>query len=141
MDAKGGRLLVAAEVGFKVVPLKTDPFEVRFQNWVRWCNQKGLYRGRVGSAEGDWRSPQIWDPPEPRPEPINDPDAVEMNRAYTQLAMTAPTYARAIQVLVFRPYLRPQRQGQILGVNYQKLDQLLHKSKQMMKNILGLQAS
>lgn len=111
-------------------------FEARFENWVRWCNQKGLHQGRVGSLEGGYRSPQIWHPPEPRPPSIDLPDAVLVNRAYTKLAIQAEHYARAIQTLVFMPYLRPTRQAQILGTHYLRLNELLDKSKLMLKNLL-----
>jgi hypothetical protein len=111
-------------------------FEKRFDNWRRWCLQKGLHQGRVGSAEGNWRSPQIWHPPEPRPAAIDLPDAVAVNRAYTQLAIQSPSAAKAIQVIVFMPYLRPQRQAQILGTHYLRLDGLLDKTKIMLRNVL-----
>jgi hypothetical protein len=111
-------------------------FAARFRNWVRWCLAKGLYQGRTGSIEGAYRSPQHWDPPEPRPEPVDELDAILMNKAYVRLWMGSETAARVIQVLVFTPYLRPTRQAQILGTHYMRLEQELAKAKKMMQNLL-----
>jgi hypothetical protein len=116
------------------LPLRDEAeFGVRFQNWVRWCVQKGLYRG---SVEGAYRSPQHWDPPEPRPPSIDPLDAVVVNRAYTRLAILAPYHATVIKVLIFQPYIRPTRQAQILGTHYLQLDALLDKAKTMLANQL-----
>jgi hypothetical protein len=108
-------------------------FAQRFENWRRWCVRKGLYQGRTGSAEGAYRSPQIWDPPGPRPMPINDPDAILLNRAFWQLGGKVRL---TIKILVFRSHWRPQWQAQKLGVHYLKLDQELVKAKRMMENRL-----
>lgn len=113
-------------------------FTARFENWRRWCNQKGLYQGRTGSIEGAYRSPQHWDPPEPRPAEINVPDAVLVNRAYTRLALLAPKQASIIKVLVFRPYWRPQWQGQKLGIHWRLLDEALERAKKMLRNQLEI---
>jgi hypothetical protein len=122
-----------------VEPVKVDLlWEARWQNWIRWCNQKGMYQGRVGSLEGAYRSPQIWHPPEPRPPTIDLVDAVLVNKAYTRLALLAPKSARIIKILVFRPYWRPQYQGQKLGIHYTRLDEALNKSKQMLQNQLRI---
>jgi hypothetical protein len=113
-----------------------ETFEGRFKNWIQWCIRKGLHQGRTGSAEGNWRSPQIWHPPEPRPPVLDDLDAVAVNRAFSQLAQNSPTYANVIKVLVFKPWMRPQAQAQVLGVHYMRLDQELHKAKKMLSNLL-----
>lgn len=111
-------------------------FEQRWLNWIRWCVQKGLYRGRAGSVEGAYRSPQHWDPPEPRPPTIDVLDAILVNRAYVRLAMLSPSNAKVIQILVFHPYIRPTRQAQILGTHYLQLDKLLDQAKTMLSNQL-----
>jgi hypothetical protein len=105
--------------------VEADDFALRFENWRRWCIQKGFHRGHCGSVEGAYRSPQHWDPPEPRPASIDLLDAVVVNRAYTRLALIAP-------------YLRPTRQAQILGTHYLRLDELLHTAKQMLSNQLRM---
>jgi hypothetical protein len=120
-----------------VAPIELpDAFSARFNNWVRWCVQKGLYRGRAGSVEGAYRSPQHWDPPEPRPPTIDVLDAILVNRAYVRLAMLSPRNAKVIQVLVFHPYIRPTRQAQILGTHYLELDRRLDEAKAMLANQL-----
>jgi hypothetical protein len=121
-------------LAMSIEPLES--FDRRFENWRRWCIQKGLHRGRAGSVEGAYRSPQHWDPPEPRPAEIDVLDAILVNRAYTRLALLSPRSAKVIQVVVFMPYLRPQRQAQILGTHYLRLDAELDKCKQMLKNQL-----
>lgn len=113
-------------------------FATRFSNWVRWCNQKGLYQGRCGSIEGAYRSPQHWDPPEPRPQPIDELDAVLVNRAFTHLAQLSPRNANVIKIVVFRPYWRPQWQAQKLGIHWQKLGEALAQAKKMLGNQLKI---
>jgi hypothetical protein len=113
-----------------------DAFSARFANWARWCVQKGLYRGRAGSVEGAYRSPQHWDPPEPRPPTIDVLDAILVNRAYVRLAVLAPKQAQIIKVLVFRPHFRPQWQAQKLGIHYTELDEALSRAKRMLCNQL-----
>ena len=112
-------------------------FETRFANWRRWCDQRGRKQERAGSAEGAWRSPQCWEPPNPRPPEIDLLDALDVNKAYIRLWMLAPSWANVIKVIVFKPYLRPQRQAQLLGTHYLKLDQMLAKAKTMLRNQLG----
>jgi hypothetical protein len=125
----------ACVLAIRVQPLTVDLFERRFSNWVKWCNRKGLHQGRTGSAEGNWRSPQIWHPPEPRPEVLNEPDALLFNSAYWQLGERV---RQVIKILVFRPHLRPQWQAQKLGVHYLKLDEELAWAKTMMKNRVSM---
>jgi hypothetical protein len=120
-----------------VAAAKADSFEARFGNWVRWCVQRGLYRGRAGSVEGAYRSPQHWDPPEPRPPTIDLVDALTVNRGYTRLAELAPYHAKVIKTLVFNPKgYTAKLQAQVLGSNHLKLGPLLDTAKQMLKNQL-----
>jgi hypothetical protein len=118
--------------------VKREPeFPARFENWRRWADQKGLYQGRAGSAEGAYRSPQIWDPPGPRPPMIDVVDAIVVNRAYIQLRLIAERQARVIQILVFRgKHWRPQWQAQKLGIHHTKLEEALSHAKQMLENQL-----
>lgn len=111
-------------------------FSQRFENWRRWCVQKGLYQGRAGSIEGAYRSPQHWDPPEPRPPSIDVVDALEVNRAYTRLAQIAPSQANIIKVVVFRQHWRPQWQAQKLGIHHTLLEEALARAKKMLGNQL-----
>jgi hypothetical protein len=128
--------MMVIDVPVLALTVEPDGFEPRFRNWVRWCVQKGLHRGRAGSVEGAYRSPQHWDPPEPRPAEIDVLDAIVVNRAYTRLALISPRSAKVIQILVFMPYIRPQRQAQMLGTHYLRLDALLEQCKQMLRNQL-----
>lgn len=125
-------------------------WESRFSNWVRWC--KSLERGTAGrcySAEGNYRGPQGtghptgWGDWENGPlaplevkQPIDVPDALKVNRAYTRLAQLSPTYAEVIRVLVFQPWIPERRQAQMLGTHYQRLTQMLGKAKTMLQNNL-----
>jgi hypothetical protein len=140
---------VPAAAMLNVEAIKVDPFAARFENWRRWCVAHGHYQRRSASLEGVYSGPQgkghpsgwgDWEESAPPRGtvlvPINIPDALEVNRAYTRLALLAPTYARAIQVLVFQPWLRPQRQAQMLGTHYQRLDFLLDRAKKMLRNQL-----
>ena len=50
----------------------------RLINWGRWCREGQRY-GHCASIEHNYRSPQCWNEPEPKPDPINihDGQAVE----------------------------------------------------------------
>lgn len=116
--------------------LSDTEFEVRFKNWLSWCRMKGLHQGHAGSVEGKYRSPQHWDPVNPKPEwllTMNEPDAVLLNRAYSQLGEYT---RRAIKILWFRSYWRPQYQAQKLGVHHTELGDLGYRVKRMMENRL-----
>lgn len=131
-------LLLERVLSIEIQPIKRrEPeFHQRFDNWRRWCLQKGLHQGRTGSIEGFYRSPQCWDPPEPRPPAIDLPDAIMVNRAYMYLAQLAPKQANIIKILTFRPHWRPQWQAQKLGIHYTRLDEALDAAKIMLKNQL-----
>jgi hypothetical protein len=112
-------------------------FEARFANWLHWCRMKGMHQGHAGSVEGRYRSPQHWDPVNPKPEwlllmDVND--AVLLNRAYSQLGEYA---RRAIKILWFRPYWRAQWQAQKLQVHHTELADLAYRAKKMMENRLA----
>jgi hypothetical protein len=111
-------------------------FDQRFENWVRWCNQRGLHRATCGSAEGNWKSPQVWEAQNPRPAEIDTVDAVRVNRAFTKLALSAPSHAQVIKVIVFMPWLRPTRAAQMLGTHWTRLDEKLNRAKLMMRNLM-----
>ena len=105
--------------------MKVD-FEWRFENWLRWCRLGGLRGRRCGSAEGGYRSPQVWWPEGARGEGVDVVDAVEMNRSYWGLPVRV---RRVVQVLWFRGWWRPQWQAQKLGVHWTKLGELGHWAK------------
>lgn len=110
-------------------------FDIRFENWVRWCNARGHQTGHCYSAEGAYRSPQIWHPPEARPPEIDGNDALTINRAYTRMATLTPRYANVIKVLVFRHRRdRPTLQAQMLGIHWTRLDGELDRAKKMLEN-------
>lgn len=112
-------------------------FEARFRNWLAWCRMKGLHQGHAGSVEGRYRSPQHWDPVNPKPDwllMMNENDAVMVNRAYSQLG---EWWRRAIKILWFKAHLRPQWQAQKLGVHYTELGDLGFRARLMLRNRLA----
>lgn len=114
----------------------TDDFEERFRNWVRWCRDVFNQRGRAGSAEGAYRSPQHWEPPEPNMkllDPIIDWDALLVNRAYWQLGEKT---RRTIKILWFRRSWGPERQARKIGIHKSKLEEVAELSKKMLSNRL-----
>ena len=58
----------------------------RLDNWRNWLRQSPLY-GQCASLEGNWRSPQTWYPPGPKPERADEKDAWEINLAAATLVM------------------------------------------------------
>jgi hypothetical protein len=130
-------LIAEPLLAIQIIPTKEAEFPARFENWRRWADQRGLYQGHAGSIEGRYRSPQHWDPPDPRPPSINLPDAILVNRAYMHLAQIAPKPARVIQILVFKgKNWRPQWQAQKLGIHHTGLEEALTRAKQMLENQL-----
>lgn len=111
-------------------------FEARFKNWIFWCRMRGLHQGHAGSVEGRYRSPQHWDPINPKPDwllMMDENDAVMVNRAYSQLG---EYFRRVIKVLWFRPHWRAQWQAQKLSCHHSDLGDLGYRAKTMLKNRL-----
>lgn len=106
-------------------------FDARFKNWVRWCKAKGFHRSRVGSAEGNYRSGQVWEATEPRGEPFDELDALMVNRAFSELGGQV---RRAIKVIYFREYWRPQWQAQKLGIRMVDLPRVGYEARIMLLN-------
>ena len=103
---------------------------------MAWCRMRGVYQERAGSAEGFYRSPQHWEPQNPKPDwlvSLNEPDAVMVNRAYSQLGVRA---RQIIKVLWFRSHWRVQWQAQKLGCHHTELRDLGHTAKTMLRNRL-----
>lgn len=111
-------------------------FSWRFRNWVNWCNLKGVHNSRAGSAEGNWKSPQIWDERNPTPEwvrLIDHNDAVEINRAYVELD---PYPRRVILILYFRTHWRPTWQAQKLNCHVSQLHDKACWARNQLENLL-----
>jgi len=111
-------------------------FSSRFSNWVHWCLMKGMYQAKAGSAEGNYRSGQVWEERLPKPEWLTEldiPDAVLVNRAYGQLGDTT---RRTIKVLWFRHHWKPQWQAQKLGCHYTELAEKGFLARKMLENRL-----
>lgn len=81
--------------------IRVEIFEGRFKNWVRWCRASHIHNGRCGSAEGGWRSPQVWESPGPRPGELDDLDAVKLERVFTS-ELVRDFYRRAIKLWYFK---------------------------------------
>ena len=116
--------------------LSDDDFAPRFENWRSWCRMRGLHQAHAGSIEGRYRSPQHWDPVNPKPDwliLLNEPYAVLVNRAYSQLG---DYYRRVIKVLWFKTHWRPQWQAQKLCCHHTELGDLGYRAKLMLKNRL-----
>lgn len=111
-----------------------EAWQIRFENWRRWCRAAGYHQGHAFSIEGLYRSPQHWYPDPPRPEPLDVNDAVLVNRGYVYLALVAERQAKIIKILTFRAYLRPQWQAQKLGMHWTELGDAYYRAKLMMRN-------
>jgi hypothetical protein len=76
--------------------MRVADIEARLEEWRRWCLLCGRRCGQAGSAEGNYRSPQHWDPVTwaPQMRPI-------AHRAYqVELAVVAlPDPFRSVLVL------------------------------------------
>jgi hypothetical protein len=100
---------------------QTKSFDERFINWLKWCRLRGIHQDRARSAEGAYRSPQVWEERNPRPAELDINDAVLVNRAYSQLAEKT---RRIIKILWFRPHWRPEWQAQKIGCHHTELKDL-----------------
>lgn len=93
-------------------------FTARLENWIRWCKSFGSGAGRAGSAEGGYRSGQIWEPEPLRGAEVDIVDAELVNRAYSQIGGYE---RRVIKVVFFRGWWRDQWKAQKLGCRVDKL--------------------
>lgn len=117
--------------------MQKPDFDWRFNNWLHFCKLKGIYHGKAGSAEGRYRSPQIWEPQNPKPAwliTLDENDAVLVNRAYSQLADKT---RRVIKVIWIKTWWRPQWQAQAIGCHWTKLDEAGYRAKKMLENRLN----
>lgn len=107
----------------------------RFANWIEWCRRREPEYAKAGSAEGNYRSPQIWEPPGPRPVELNLPDATLLNHVFWQLGR--PT-RRVLKTLLFWPgrFWSLKKQCQYLGVRELELPQAFYKAERMLENRL-----
>ena len=113
-------------------------FEQRFDNWVRWCRSHGGRVGRCFSAEGAYRSPQVWEPQNPRPAEVDLQDALKMQKAWVRFAQSAPSFARVIDVLVFSPHWEPAWQARKLGMRIRDMQAALDRAKMAFRNSMGV---
>ena len=104
-------------------------FDARFKNWVRWCKARGMHKGRVGSAEGGFRSPRVGEL-EPRPPAIDVVDAQVVNKAFAEIP---GNYRRVIKVIYFREHWRPQWMAQKLGCHMTELPKLGYDARMVLK--------
>lgn len=112
-------------------------FNERFSNWLHWCQLKGIYHGKAGSAEGHYRSPQVWEPQNPKPAwliTLDENDAVLVNRAYSQLGDRT---RRVIKVLWIKTGWKPQWQAQAIGCHWKELEDVGFRAKRMLENRLA----
>jgi hypothetical protein len=99
----------------------TISFERRFENWVRWCRSSGLFLGKAGSAEGEYRSGQVWEERLPSGPEVDVVDAVFLNAVFMELEARV---RRIVKILYFRSHWRPQWQAQKIGC---RADDLIEK--------------
>lgn len=114
-------------------------FEVRFRNWLRWCIHEGNDEPdeTCGSAEGAWKSPQIWEPdPQERNliNPVDIWDALKVQRAFYGLP---ELQRRTIKFLHFKKWRR-QWVAQKLGCCEADLSEKLYIAKRMLSNRLDM---
>lgn len=82
------------------------------------------YQGHAGSIEGRYRSPQHWDPVNPKPEwllMMNEPDAVLVNRAYSRLSQWAMKTIRVLWLPYRGKRLSEYQKAKELGCHYTEL--------------------
>ena len=116
-------------------------FNARFKNWIAWCQMRGLFQSRTGSAEGLWRSPQVFEDRLPRPVwllEMDEPDAIALNRVYTALARFQPAQARAIKVIWFKTHWRPSWQAQAIRCRTIDLPARAYQAKTAFSNLLTM---
>ena len=108
-------------------------FAERFNNWLRWCaDHPGAPHSPCGSAEGRYRSPQVWEglqPSESKLNPVNVPDAELVNRAYV---LMDDYNRRVIKYVYLRTHWRPSWMAQKLGCHYTAIYSKLQTARQLM---------
>ena len=92
--------------------MSDDLWEWRWRNWLRWCRDNQLHRGRCLSAEGVWYGPQGAGCPTgwgdyhesalpDRPDPVDLVEALLLNRAFISME---DGIRRTIKLLFFSPH-------------------------------------
>lgn len=103
----------------------------RLKNWAAW-SQDRIRQGKCGSIENRWKSPQIWNPPEPRTE-WNTPDAADL------YAMVCKVPENPWRWCLHMRYVYHMDYGDIrkaLAIPRKtQVEDVLHKARAMLKNI------
>lgn len=114
-------------------------FEGRFRNWVRWCLEGHPEPHEAcGSAEGNWKSPQVWEPDPPgrnQIDPVDIWDALVVQRAFYGLP---ELHRRTIKFLHFKVHWRRSWIAQKLGCHHTDLDERLRIAKRMLNNRIDM---
>lgn len=78
-----------------------DGLTERLANWKAWLRSSGGRTGQAASLEGNYRSPQIWHPPGPRPLQAKAADAWDVTMAAATLPIRLHLVLRLKYVIEF----------------------------------------
>lgn len=62
-----------------------DDLESIFRNWARWVRDRSFRKQHCFSIEGRYRSPQHWNPPEPKPAEVDWQLALKVEKIVVRL--------------------------------------------------------
>lgn len=108
----------------------SESFQSRLENWRRWLTSGGSV-GRCGSAEGNYRPPPCWHPPEPRVG-IDLADALKVNEAWQELVM--PEKQMVKFAMVYKEHWRATCRK--LRIGSEQYDSMLERSLTNLRNNL-----
>lgn len=101
-------------------------------NWARWVRDRGYRKQHCYSIEGRYRSPQHWNPPEPRPPDTDLWEAVKVEKIIIRLP-------RKYMVLLVGHYVKksnPMATCRKIAIRFNDYDATLQMARLMVRNNL-----
>lgn len=111
--------------------------ESLLRNWARWTSDRGYRKKHCYSAEGRYRSPQHWHPPEPRQPEIDLHSAIKVERIIVRL----PIKYKILLLGHYVRYSNPRAICRKLAIRPSDYEGTLQMAKLMVRNNLNAAAS
>lgn len=109
-----------------------DDLEAIFRNWARWVRDRGYRKQHCYSIEGRYRSPQHWNPPEPRPPEVDIFQALKVEKIVIRL----PNKYKVLLVGHFVKLSNPMSICRKIAIRFNDYDATLQMAKIMVRNNL-----
>ena len=102
------------------------------QNWGRWLRAGPRVDGQCGSIEGRWRSARCWYPPQPRPLPSDELDALRVDRVMHLVPRRHRNALRLHYLHRFPVFLVARR----VAIGADEIEEFMRRARLVVKNLL-----